>query len=72
MKRKFDNEDLRYLNGRIDRVFKEIRKLEDLVFKWKREDSVKIDKLEKRIKWIKYFGNLENYVHGGTGKNYKI
>ena len=50
MKRKFDNDDLRYLNGRIDRVFKEIRKLEDLVFKWKREDSVKIDKLEKRIK----------------------
>jgi len=37
MKRTFKNNDLTYLNGRIDRLFKELRRLEDLLFKWGRK-----------------------------------
>jgi len=34
MKRSFKEEDLKYLNGRIDRLWKKANKIEDLLFKW--------------------------------------
>lgn len=48
MKKKFKNEDLKYLNGRIDRLCKRFRELEDLIFKWKREDKKDINELKKQ------------------------
>ena len=47
MKKKPEDLTLEYINGRIDRLHKKFRKIEDLLFKWKREDRKDIDKLMK-------------------------
>ena len=47
MKRAKDDLTLRYIDGRIDRLFKRFNELEDLIYKWKREDAEEIDKLKQ-------------------------
>lgn len=34
MKRVFNDEDLQYLNRKLNKLWKKVRELEDLLFKW--------------------------------------
>ena len=47
MKKKFNNEDLDYLNGRINRLSKKFGELEDLFYKWNRGIVEEIDEIKK-------------------------
>ena len=48
MKRKFDNEDLRYIDERVDRLFKEFRKFELLCYSWQRKNQNEFDALKEK------------------------
>ena len=50
MKRRFDNEDLKYLNGRINRLFRKFRSFETLFYNWMKKNNEEFDKLNQKEK----------------------
>ena len=46
MKRKQRDLDFKYINGRIDRLYKQVREIENLLYKWGRKYMELEDKKE--------------------------
>ena len=64
MKTKKEDLTLEYLNKRIDRVNKRFRTLQDIVYKWKQEDAIRIDNLEKDLNTLKNTNICQNSSNG--------